>query len=305
MSDQNTAVAERRPASVGIRGVEIADMEQLWRFAGSVAKSGFAPKGVESQDAIFVAIQMGMEVGLPPMASLQNIAVINGRPTIWGDAQLAVARGTGDLEEFCEWFEASGERLPRNPSNYTDDVTAVCHVKRRGQDASEVAFSVADAKRAGLWGKQGPWTQYPFRMLKSRARSFNLRDNFGDALKGIMSTEEASDIVLDVDEVKPARNQIEIKPAKIHKPEPTPAPPPDPDPKPAPSARDQLAQIMRDAGADFSDLVKFITPWESKLGFTAPADFAGITEENAAKLIARPQALSKGLEASAKERGGK
>ena len=33
----------------------------------------------------------GMEIGLPPLASLQHVAVVNGRPTLYGDGQLAVA----------------------------------------------------------------------------------------------------------------------------------------------------------------------------------------------------------------------
>ena len=33
-----------------------------------------------------LAVQLGSEVGLRPMQALQNIAVINGRPAVWGDA---------------------------------------------------------------------------------------------------------------------------------------------------------------------------------------------------------------------------
>lgn len=175
------------------RGLQITNMDELWRFATAVAKSGLAPKGIEHPEAIFVALEMGLEVGLPPMAALQNIAVINGRPSIWGDAQLAVVRGTGDLEEFAEWYEAKGTKLPRNPATFSDDTSAVCRVKRRGFEAVEVGFSVAEAKTANLWGKSGPWSQYPARMLKFRARSFALRDTFGDALKGLRAAEEVQD----------------------------------------------------------------------------------------------------------------
>lgn len=193
---QQLEVAERpskSPISIGASGLVLQDLDGLWRFSNYVAKSGFAPKGIQSPEGIFIAIQMGMEVGLTPMAALQNIAVINGRPSIWGDAQLAIVRGTGQLEILEEWFEAGGKRLPRNPITYTDDTTAICRVKRRGYEPNEVGFSVADAKTAGLWNKEGPWRQYPFRMLKFRARSFALRDQFGDALKGIMSAEESRD----------------------------------------------------------------------------------------------------------------
>jgi hypothetical protein len=148
---------------------------------------------MEKPQALFVAIQMGLELGLSPMAAVQNVAVVNGRPTLWGDAQLAVCRGTGELEIFEEWYESGGQKSARNPVEYKDDTAAVCRVKRAGGQVIEQAFSVADAKRANLWGKQGPWTQYPFRMLRNRARSFALRDGFGDALRGFRSTEEAMD----------------------------------------------------------------------------------------------------------------
>jgi len=205
MSENTQLVkVERSNSAIGSRGIELRNMDELVRFAGAVVKSGLAPKGIETDAAIAVAIQMGLEVGLSPMAALQNIAVINGRPSIWGDAQLAVCRATGELEAFEEWYEVGGKRVLRNPIAPGEDWAAVCKVKRRGYPEVEQAFSVADAKRAGLWGKQGPWTQYPARMLRFRARSFTLRDQFGDALKGLLSTEEVQDIP--ADPVEKARN---------------------------------------------------------------------------------------------------
>lgn len=213
MSNEHAAsgaiVPAQQPAkalvSIGHRGLQPADMDGLWRAAQAVAKSGLAPKGIDTPEAVFVAMEMGLELGLPLMASLQNIAVVNGRPTLWGDSQLAVVRSTGELEEFSEWYEQGGKRLARNPSTFDDNTAAVCRVKRRGMEASETAFTVGDAKRATLWGKQGPWTQYPARMLRFRARSFALRDQFGDALRGLLSTEEAQDIPVEVKPTAPVR----------------------------------------------------------------------------------------------------
>lgn len=200
----------KQPVQMGNRGIVLTDMDGLVRFATAVSKTSLAPKGLESAESIAVAIQMGLEVGLTPMAALQNIAVINGRPTIWGDAQLAVCRATGELEAFEEWYESGGKRTGRNPQIFGDDAMAVCSVKRRGYPAIESAFSVADAKRAGLWGKQGPWSQYPARMLKFRARSFALRDQFGDALKGMLSAEEVQDIPED-----PVSNAKNVTPNRV------------------------------------------------------------------------------------------
>jgi hypothetical protein len=51
-----------------------------------------------------------------------------------------------------------------------------------------------DAEKAGLKGKQGPWTNYPKRMLQMRARSWCLRDVYPDVLRGVHVAEEAQDL---------------------------------------------------------------------------------------------------------------
>lgn len=159
------------PANVG-EAIEVAKM---------IAASGMVPKQFDGNPgAVLVAIQMGAELGLQPMQSIQNIAVINGRPSIWGDAMLGLVVANSECEGVDEWL---------------DGHEAHCRVKRKGRSMVERTFSVDDAKTAGLWGKAGPWTQYPKRMLQMRARGFALRDAFPDLLRGIHSTEEARDIV--------------------------------------------------------------------------------------------------------------
>ena len=166
------------------RGLALATFDDAFRFASMVAKSDFAPKDFKGKaESCLLAIQHGSEVGLSPMQSLQSIAVINGRPTIWGDAALALVQSSPVCEYVREYTEGEGEGL-----------VAVCEAKRRGYPAPTVVrFSMADAKRAGLAGKSGPWTQYPARMLTLRARGFALRNAFADALRGLITAEEAQD----------------------------------------------------------------------------------------------------------------
>lgn len=259
----------KQPIAIGNRGIQLQSMDELYRFSKYVEASGLAPKGMEKVESVFVAIQMGMEVGLTPMAALQNIAVINGRPTIWGDAQLAIVRSTGELEEFSEWYESGGVKTTRNPTTFADDTCAVCRVKRRGFEVQESAFSVADAKRAGLWGKAGPWTQYPARLLRFRARSFNLRDNFGDALRGMLTAEEAIDIgpVVDVVEVKKTESLPVFQPRESKK-QRQPAPEP-PKQEVAPAnqqRRKHLEEILASENANFDTLLFVCT--DQKDGFT-------------------------------------
>lgn len=300
MSDQAMVPAQPAKAvvAIGNRGLAPADMDGLWRAAQAVAKSGLAPKGIDTPEAVFVAMEMGLELGLPLMASLQNIAVVNGRPTLWGDSQLAVVRATGELEEFAEWYEQAGQRLPRNPSTFDDATAAVCRVKRRGMEASETAFTVGDAKRAGLWGKAGPWSQYPARMLKFRARSFGLRDQFGDALRGLLSTEEVQDIPIPVTgtdrsiprfkKPEPAEVKPDIAPAVIAEPviEST--------PEPEISDDGKLAAIVAPV-ATFDEF----RAWASKHfdGAENWGSYCDMPNDALAKCLAKPAAMLKGIAA--------
>lgn len=174
------------------------DFDGLYRFCTILAASGLMPRGLEKVEAVFVAVQMGLEVGLSPMQAVQNIAPINGRPAIWGDAVLGLVRASGLLEDFVESTEGT---YP------DDDFRAVCSGKRKGEKVPFVReFSIADAKQAGLWCqdtnndklKYTPWYKYPKRMLQMRARSWALRDGFGDVLKGLRVAEEVLDYDIDL-----------------------------------------------------------------------------------------------------------
>ena len=175
MNENTNAIVARgfmNPASVK-EGMELA----AW-----IAKSDLAPRDYKDKPQnVLIAMQMGLEVGLSPMQSIQNIAVINGRPSIWGDSMLALCQNHRDFESIDE--------------NQSTNEKGVCIVKRRGMEPQRREFTVEDAKKAGLWGKQGPWQTAPTRMLKLRARAFALRDTFADALRGLQSAEEQRDVV--------------------------------------------------------------------------------------------------------------
>ena len=211
--EQNLEKAEKMPMVAGPRGLELKDIDAMWRLAQFVAESGFAPKGMEKPASILVAIEMGMELGLPPMQAIQNIAVINGRPSIWGDSAKALVEACGLCVQFDEWFEQEGDE---------NTMKAVCEVRRLARNPVRWEFSVADARRARLWSKEGPWTFYPRRMLQMRARSFAMRDAFPDVLRGIGIVEEIRDIiditptvergVLSPDDFAPAEPESETEP---------------------------------------------------------------------------------------------
>lgn len=179
-------------------------IEEAMRFADMMSKSSLVPKDFAGNPGnILVAVQWGMELGLQPMQAMQNIAVINGRPSLWGDAVIALVRSS----PLCEYIYETD-----------DGEKATCRVKRRGEDEQVRTFGMTDAKAAGLLGKAGPWTQYPKRMRQMRARAFALRDVFPDVLRGMPIAEELQDMATTKD-MGPAEVVQSSRPALEHYPQ--------------------------------------------------------------------------------------
>ena len=159
-----------------IQAIIPQDIQQVHTLSTAIAKSGLAPSTMRDVEKIMVAIMHGLEIGMPPMQAIQKIAVINGRPALWGDALPALlwARGFKIIEAVA-------------------DGVATCTVVRPDGDRITRTFTTEDAKKAGLLGKPGPWQQYPDRMLQMRARAFAARDGAADALSGLYVAEELAD----------------------------------------------------------------------------------------------------------------
>ncbi len=209
------------------QGFAPATMGEAMEFSKMLAESSMVPRAYQGKPQdIMVCVQWGYELGLAPMQALQNIAVINGKPSVYGDAMMALVQASPVCEGIDEHIENEG----------TPNPVAVCIAKRKGRNPVIARFSVEDAKRAGLWGKQGPWQAYPKRMLQMRARGFALRDAFPDVLKGLITAEEAADFP---EEAKP--RERDVTPAKPANPLDAIVPPPslpepelEPEPLPEP-----------------------------------------------------------------------
>jgi hypothetical protein len=203
-ASENTALqpapASTPPATAKVpvhMGLAPKTLDEAWRMAQFMSSSEIVPKQYRNKPAdILVAIQYGMELGFPPMQALQSIAVINGRPGVFGDGFLALITSSSLCREHDEYYEVEGQRrdgLTVEDLKH-DDSTAVCTFWRAGrQQPITRRFSIGQAKKAGLLGKEGPWTNYPDRMLMMRARGFAGRDGFADLLRGVRTAEELRD----------------------------------------------------------------------------------------------------------------
>lgn len=166
-----------------------SNLGHYMKVAETLAKSTMVPKALIGKPAdILICMDMGIQLGIPFMQALQDIAVINGKPSLYGDGLLAVVQGHKDYE----WIEETSTHAE-----------ASCTIKRRNHEPHTVIFTAEDARKAKLWGKPGPWTDYPKRMLQMRARGFAIRDVFSDALRGVKTAEEVIDYAIEGEIVKP------------------------------------------------------------------------------------------------------
>lgn len=158
------------------------DVGQALAYAQELSKSELLPAIYKGKPQnILIAMMWSKSIGMPTIQGLNSIAVINGRPSLYGDALKALVMSSGQCEDFEESFDEKA-------------YTATCRIKRRGIPSPTVAtFSYEEAGTAGLTGKTGPWKQYPKRMCQMRARAFAIRDAFPDLLMGIAVAEEQQD----------------------------------------------------------------------------------------------------------------
>jgi len=195
-------VPERTPATRLETGSFVApivprNVQEVAMVADAVIRAKLAPEcytkesgrelpDAEAKSRIMIGIMKGAEVGFPPITALSTIAIINGRPTIWGDGAVALCQRDGELADQETIWEGA-------------DMARVCTVRmwRRGQAKHyEGKFSMRDAERAKLINnpKRPTWMLYPDRMLFSRARAYAIRDGFADKLCGLHIREEIEDL---------------------------------------------------------------------------------------------------------------
>ncbi|GAA4108566.1 recombinase RecT [Aminobacter aganoensis] len=268
----NAQTEVRLPTIVGgghVAAIVPQTFEETWRIAKAVLKGGLAPKslvgklvGDDAVSAVAVAIMSGAELGLKPMVALRSFTVIEGKPALYGDGLINVVRQSGRVAYLRTGFgrdnikvmQAAGvlpsdEDEKERPGSIQTALAAMtqdertcgwCAAKRSDTgEEKTVLFTVADAKRAGLWQdsptKPGyawkggnkvwdenapntsPWFRFPQRMAPWRAAGYCLRELFGDVLGGIHDEFE----VREISDAEEMRDVTPSRPAVLRPPSPT------------------------------------------------------------------------------------
>jgi hypothetical protein len=254
--------------------------------------------------AVAACILYGHEVGMPPMASLQHINVIQGRPGLSAAGQRALVLANGHRI----WIEET-----------TNTRAVVCSQRRGEERILTTTWTMDDAVRAKL-AEKDTWKTYPRNMLVARATGDNVRGNFMDVLVGLpYNAEELQDLEPGVlpaaaepeaaplpGTVRRRARRAATSPAGLATPapsepppapeptaeaasstpkaaEPPPAPEPEPTPKPtavptgqamgdvqALTLAQQVAMVCREADIDRAHLIDAVTGKKQARDLTRP-----------------------------------
>lgn len=161
-----------------------AQAMQLFDFGGMLVKSGMLPSSVRTPEAAVAIMVKGMELGLPAMAALNGITVIQGKPTVSPQLMLSLINRSGQLEDIQIDTGAAG---------------ATVTMKRRGRTSFTAKFGPNEAQAMGLNTKDNYKKQAPV-MYQWRAVAACARVVFPDVIDGLYTPEEmGADVNVDED----------------------------------------------------------------------------------------------------------
>lgn len=176
-SSTNIAVVTSVPTKEADKAYEPTSIGEAMRLAGLLVASRLIPKSITTPEAAFVVMATGRELGLTTMQSFRTIHVIDGKPSLSADLILGLVKTSTNVCSYFVLVEST-------------DQIAKYKTQRIGEPSpTEMAFSIADAKKAGIADKDN-WRKYPAAMLRARAITQLARAVYPDIVMGLYDPDE-------------------------------------------------------------------------------------------------------------------
>ncbi|URN85838.1 hypothetical protein [Acetobacterium wieringae] len=161
-----------------------------WKMAGALANSTIVPKDYQGNVGnCLIALEMANRLGTGPIMVMQNLYVVNGRPSWSSQYIVAMINSSKKYKTELQYhMEGKGDNL--SCYAYAEDYS--------GHEVKGPTVTIEMAKKEGWYGKNGSkWPNMPEVMIRYRAASFFGRLNCPDMIMGIYSTEEVVDGIVD------------------------------------------------------------------------------------------------------------
>ena len=138
-----------------------------------------------SQQAVLSTMLLGRELGLPAMAALRSVHVIEGKHSLSADLMVALVLKSG-IAEYFQLVDST-------------DVICTYETHRKGApNPMRLSYTIQQADQAGLLfvrpkKQPGAWHKIPTQMLRARCKSELARLEYPDLLAGLYTPEELHD----------------------------------------------------------------------------------------------------------------
>lgn len=177
----NAPITTAKPQTAALAPFEPTNVIEAIKLSETLAASQLVPSSLRGKPSdILVVLMKGRELGMPPMAAMGQIHVIDGKACLSSDAIQGLILRSGVVDYFT---------LVES----TDEIATYKAKRRDSPHEITLSYTIEDAKRAGLIGKAN-WKGYQKQMLRARCASDMGREIAPDVMAGLYDMDEADEI---------------------------------------------------------------------------------------------------------------
>lgn len=164
-----------------------SNFEMAQRMAGVLAKSTIVPKDYQGNVAnSIVALEMAQRLNTSPLMVMQNLYVIQGRPSWSAQYLIAMINGSGKYDMELQFRETQKNGKP---------FSCQCWTTKNGREVTGPVIDMDMAQAEGWSTKPGSkWKNLPSIMLRYRSASFFARMNCPEMTLGYYTVEESKEM---------------------------------------------------------------------------------------------------------------
>lgn len=186
MGDKDMIIHEEN--QLDVKREEVA-LDKLMEMASMLSKSTIVPVTYQNRpENCFIALDMASRMGVSPLVVMQNLYVIQGKPSFSGSAIASMIRSNPQYRNVELNYVGEEGKDTWGAYITADNV-------HNGKTIKGATVTIAIAKKEG-WLSKGAskWLTMPELMLGYRAYTWFGRIHCPELMMGLQSTEEITDV---------------------------------------------------------------------------------------------------------------
>lgn len=194
---EESSVVVKDPTKLIEVAREVMPMSELLKMSEMLSKSTIVPQNYQHRpENCFIAMDMASRMGVSVMMVMQNMYVVNGKPSWSGQAVASLIRSNPQFRNVTLHYVGKEK---------SDEWGAYITAERvsNGKTLKGGTVTIATAKKEGWFQKPGSkWVSMPELMLAYRAYAWFGRVYCPELMMGMQTMEETYDITDTVDTVE-------------------------------------------------------------------------------------------------------